>query len=107
MCETMKDTPYDYKADIWSLGITLIEMAQIEPPHHELNPMRVLLKIAKSDPPTLSCPSKWSLEFRDFLKKALDKNPETRPSAAQLLEVGTSISLWAGSVPGVCVCLSL
>ncbi|NXO44610.1 STK10 kinase, partial [Locustella ochotensis] len=86
MCETMKDTPYDYKADIWSLGITLIEMAQIEPPHHELNPMRVLLKIAKSDPPTLSCPSKWSLEFRDFLKKALDKNPETRPSAAQLLE---------------------
>ncbi|KAL2299213.1 hypothetical protein Nmel_013856 [Mimus melanotis] len=86
MCETMKDTPYDYKADIWSLGITLIEMAQIEPPHHELNPMRVLLKIAKAEPPTLSCPSKWSLEFRDFLKKALDKNPETRPSAAQLLE---------------------
>ncbi|XP_038269243.1 serine/threonine-protein kinase 10 [Dermochelys coriacea] len=86
MCETMKDTPYDYKADIWSLGITLIEMAQIEPPHHELNPMRVLLKIAKSDPPTLNCPSKWSSEFKDFLKTALDKNPETRPSAAQLLE---------------------
>lgn len=59
LCETMKDTPYDYKADIWSLGITLIEMAQIEPPHHELNPMRVLLKIAKSDPPTLLTPSKW------------------------------------------------
>uniref|UniRef100_A0A8C0KD41 non-specific serine/threonine protein kinase n=1 Tax=Canis lupus dingo TaxID=286419 RepID=A0A8C0KD41_CANLU len=86
MCETMKDTPYDYKADIWSLGITLIEMAQIEPPHHELNPMRVLLKIAKSEPPTLLTPSKWSMEFRDFLKTALDKNPETRPSAAQLLE---------------------
>uniref|UniRef100_A0A8D0B0C0 non-specific serine/threonine protein kinase n=1 Tax=Salvator merianae TaxID=96440 RepID=A0A8D0B0C0_SALMN len=86
MCETMKDTPYDYKADIWSLGITLIEMAQIEPPHHELNPMRVLLKIAKSDPPTLNYPSKWSPEFSDFLKIALDKNPETRPSAAQLLE---------------------
>lgn len=86
MCETMKDAPYDYKADIWSLGITLIEMAQIEPPHHELNPMRVLLKIAKSEPPTLAAPSKWSLEFRDFLKKALDKNSETRPSAAQLLE---------------------
>uniref|UniRef100_A0A8K9V951 non-specific serine/threonine protein kinase n=1 Tax=Oncorhynchus mykiss TaxID=8022 RepID=A0A8K9V951_ONCMY len=48
MCETMKDAPYDYKADIWSLGITLIELAQIEPPHHELNPMRVLLKIANS-----------------------------------------------------------
>ncbi|KAM4826709.1 serine/threonine-protein kinase 10 isoform 2-T4 [Thomomys bottae] len=86
LCETMKDTPYDYKADIWSLGITLIEMAQMEPPHHELNPMRVLLKIAKSDPPTLLTPPKWSVEFRDFLKMALDKNPETRPSAAQLLE---------------------
>ncbi|XP_069507483.1 serine/threonine-protein kinase 10 [Ambystoma mexicanum] len=86
MCETMKDRPYDYKADIWSLGITLIEMAEIEPPHHELNPMRVLLKIAKSEPPTLSNPSKWSREFSDFLRIALDKNPETRPTAAQLLE---------------------
>uniref|UniRef100_A0A8C2FPD5 non-specific serine/threonine protein kinase n=1 Tax=Cyprinus carpio TaxID=7962 RepID=A0A8C2FPD5_CYPCA len=86
MCETMKDAPYDYKADIWSLGITLIELAQIEPPHHELNPMRVLLKIAKSEPPTLEKPAKWSMEFKDFLKKALDRNPETRPTAAQLLE---------------------
>uniref|UniRef100_A0A673XX91 non-specific serine/threonine protein kinase n=1 Tax=Salmo trutta TaxID=8032 RepID=A0A673XX91_SALTR len=86
MCETMKDAPYDYKADIWSLGITLIELAQIEPPHHELNPMRVLLKIAKSEPPTLEQPSKWSREFKDFLKKSLDKNPESRPNAAQLLE---------------------
>ncbi|XP_034462441.1 serine/threonine-protein kinase 10 [Hippoglossus hippoglossus] len=86
MCETMKDAPYDYKADIWSLGITLIELAQIEPPHHELNPMRVLLKIAKSEPPTLEQPHKWSQQFKDFLKKSLDKNPETRPTATQLLE---------------------
>ncbi|KAI4878568.1 hypothetical protein NFI96_010207 [Prochilodus magdalenae] len=86
MCETTKDAPYDYKADIWSLGITLIELAQIEPPHHELNPMRVLLKIAKSDPPMLDQPSKWSLDFKDFLKNCLDKNPETRPTATQLLE---------------------
>ncbi|XP_008402052.1 serine/threonine-protein kinase 10-like [Poecilia reticulata] len=83
----MKDAPYDYKADIWSLGITLIELAQIEPPHHELNPMRVLLKVAKSEPPTLDQPSKWSRDFNDFLRKSLDKNPECRPSAAQLLEV--------------------
>ncbi|NXH14194.1 SLK kinase, partial [Bucco capensis] len=86
MCETSKDRPYDYKADIWSLGITLIEMAQIEPPHHELNPMRVLLKIAKSDPPTLAQPSKWSPDFKDFLKKCLEKNVDARWSATQLLQ---------------------
>uniref|UniRef100_A0A8C6NWJ3 non-specific serine/threonine protein kinase n=1 Tax=Nothobranchius furzeri TaxID=105023 RepID=A0A8C6NWJ3_NOTFU len=86
MCETSKDRPYDYKADIWSLGVTLIELAQIEPPNHEMNPMRVLLKIAKSEPPTLMQPSRWSPEFRDFLRKALDKNVDNRSSAAQLLQ---------------------
>ncbi|XP_069756515.1 STE20-like serine/threonine-protein kinase isoform X2 [Narcine bancroftii] len=86
MCETSKDKPYDYKADIWSLGVTLIEMAQMEPPHHELNPMRVLLKIAKADPPTLAQPSRWSPEFSDFLKKAVDKNVENRWSCQQLLQ---------------------
>uniref|UniRef100_A0A8C9WAP4 non-specific serine/threonine protein kinase n=1 Tax=Scleropages formosus TaxID=113540 RepID=A0A8C9WAP4_SCLFO len=86
MCETSKDRPYDYKADIWSLGITLIELAQIEPPNHEMNPMRVLLKIAKSEPPTLMQPSRWSPEFTDFLKKALDKNVDNRWHTAQLLQ---------------------
>ena len=55
--------PYDFKVDIWSLGITLIEFAQMEPPYHEMSPMRVLLKIQKSDPPALDRPSK----FKDFL----------------------------------------
>ncbi|XP_029004556.1 STE20-like kinase b isoform X1 [Betta splendens] len=86
MCETSKDRPYDYKADIWSLGVTLIELAQVEPPNHEMNPMRVLLKIAKSDPPTLMQPSRWSPEFSDFLKRCLDKNVDNRWSAAQLLQ---------------------
>ncbi|XP_054974823.1 STE20-like serine/threonine-protein kinase [Sorex araneus] len=86
MCETSKDRPYDYKADVWSLGITLIEMAEIEPPHHELNPMRVLLKIAKSEPPTLAQPSKWSSNFKDFLKKCLEKNVDSRWNTTQLLQ---------------------
>uniref|UniRef100_A0A7N8YJV3 non-specific serine/threonine protein kinase n=1 Tax=Mastacembelus armatus TaxID=205130 RepID=A0A7N8YJV3_9TELE len=86
MCETSKDRPYDYKADIWSLGVTLIELAQIEPPNHEMNPMRVLLKIAKSEPPTLMQPSRWSPEFSDFLKRCLDKNVDNRWNASQLLQ---------------------
>ncbi|XP_058154480.1 STE20-like serine/threonine-protein kinase isoform X2 [Dasypus novemcinctus] len=86
MCETSKDRPYDYKADVWSLGVTLIEMAEIEPPHHELNPMRVLLKIAKSEPPTLAQPSKWSSHFKDFLKKCLEKNVDARWNTSQLLQ---------------------
>ncbi|XP_068112819.1 STE20-like serine/threonine-protein kinase isoform X2 [Hyperolius riggenbachi] len=86
MCETSKDRPYDFKADVWSLGVTLIEMAQIEPPHHELNPMRVLLKIAKSEPPTLAQPSRWSRDFNDFLKKCLEKNIDARWTTAQLLQ---------------------
>ncbi|CAJ1067269.1 STE20-like serine/threonine-protein kinase isoform X3 [Xyrichtys novacula] len=86
MCETSKDRPYDYKADIWSLGVTLIELAQIEPPNHEMNPMRVLLKIAKSEPPTLMHPSRWSPEFNDFLRKALDKNVDNRWGSVQLLQ---------------------
>ncbi|TNN81826.1 STE20-like serine/threonine-protein kinase [Liparis tanakae] len=86
MCETFKDRPYDYKADIWSLGVTLIELAQIEPPNHEMNPMRVLLKIAKSEPPTLMHPSRWSPQFNDFLRRALDKNVDNRWSTLQLLQ---------------------
>ncbi|KAM3865119.1 STE20-like serine/threonine-protein kinase [Diretmus argenteus] len=86
MCETSKDRPYDYKADIWSLGVTLIELAQIEPPNHEMNPMRVLLKIAKSDPPTLMQPSRWSPEFSDFLKRCLDKHVDNRWNTTQLLQ---------------------
>ncbi|XP_051540036.1 serine/threonine-protein kinase 10-like [Myxocyprinus asiaticus] len=85
MCETSKDNPYSSKADIWSLGITLIEAAEMDPPHHSLNPMRVLLKITKSPPPTLSNPRQWSSHFQDFLRRVLQKNPEARWGAQQLL----------------------
>ncbi|XP_056592916.1 serine/threonine-protein kinase 10 [Triplophysa dalaica] len=85
MCETSKDNQYSCKADIWSLGITLIEAAEMEPPHHSLNPMRVLLKITKSQPPMLSNPRRWSSHFQDFLRRTLQKNPEARWGAQQLL----------------------
>uniref|UniRef100_A0ABD2VX87 Protein kinase domain-containing protein n=1 Tax=Trichogramma kaykai TaxID=54128 RepID=A0ABD2VX87_9HYME len=86
LCETFRDNPYDFKVDIWSLGITLIEFAQIEPPNHEMSPMRVLLKIQKSDPPKLEQPSRWSKEFNDFISKALTKDPQSRPTAEELLK---------------------
>ncbi|KAM6395518.1 uncharacterized protein O9250_012799 [Rhynochetos jubatus] len=85
-CETSKESPYGYKADIWSLGITLIEMAEMDPPYHELNPLRVLLKIVKSPPPTLRHPKRWSEDFKDFLRRSLEKSPEARWSASQLLQ---------------------
>lgn len=85
LCETFRDNPYDYKVDIWSLGITLIEFAQMEPPNSEMSPMRVLLKIQKSEPPRLDQPSKWSKDFNDFLAKSLIKDPQQRPSTDVLL----------------------
>lgn len=67
-------------------GVTLIELAQMEPPNHDLTPMRVLLKIQKSEPPRLDCPSRWSREFNDFLAKCLVRDPTQRPTATELLQ---------------------
>ncbi|RXG73179.1 Serine/threonine-protein kinase 10 [Armadillidium vulgare] len=86
LCETFIDAKYDYKADIWSLGISLIEFAQLDPPNHEVSPVRVMLKIQKSDPPKLDFPSKWSKEFNDFIAKCLTKDPVQRPDAQELLK---------------------
>lgn len=85
LCETFRDNPYDYKVDIWSLGITLIEFAQMEPPNSEMSPMRVLLKIQKSEPPKLDQPSRWSRDFNDFLAKVLIKDPNQRPDTDVLM----------------------
>ena len=78
-----------FQVDIWSLGITLIEFAQMEPPNHEMSPMRVLLKIQKSDPPKLDQPSKWSKDFNDFIAKCLIKDPSQRPTAEEILKVSS------------------
>ncbi|XP_076048130.1 sterile20-like kinase isoform X5 [Oratosquilla oratoria] len=86
LCETFIDAKYDYKADIWSLGISLIEFAQMDPPNHEVSPVRVMLKIQKSDPPKLDYPTKYSREFNDFVAKCLVKDPNQRPSAEDLLK---------------------
>eukprot|EP01126_Amoeba_proteus_P041450 TRINITY_DN4460_c0_g1_i4.p1 TRINITY_DN4460_c0_g1~~TRINITY_DN4460_c0_g1_i4.p1 ORF type:complete len:454 (-),score=122.63 TRINITY_DN4460_c0_g1_i4:53-1414(-) len=76
---------YDRKADIWSLGITCIEMAEGKPPYYNIHPMRVIFMIPTRPSPTLTSPSKWSQNFNDFVNTALTKNPKDRPSASQLL----------------------
>lgn len=86
-CQTDKYASYDYKTDIWSLGITAIELAEGDPPHNESSPQRVLIKILKSDPPTLKDTVKWTLVFKDFLTKCLVKDQNVRSSACDLLKV--------------------
>jgi STE20-like kinase len=65
----------------------MIEMAQENPPHFEMNAMRVLIKVQKSDPPTLDRPGKWSQYFNSFLEYCLKKNPVERCTAEQLKSV--------------------
>lgn len=83
--EVLQSMEYDGKADIWSLGITAIEMAVGEPPHSNVHPMRAIFMIPNSPPPTLPNPNDWSSEFHDFLRLCLLKDPKQRPDAAQLL----------------------
>lgn len=75
------------KADVWSLGITLLELAETNPPLHEVHPMKALMMIPMRDPPTFSQPEKWSREFKDFVTQCLIKSPEKRKTAEQMAQV--------------------
>jgi serine/threonine-protein kinase 24/25/MST4 len=89
--EVIKQDQYDGKADIWSLGITCIEMALGKPPHSKLTALRVMNSILKSDPPVLEDRDAkegrkpWSREFKDFVKQCLQKEPNNRPALEVLL----------------------
>jgi len=83
--EVLSSSSYDNKADIWSLGITAIELAARVPPLYEKHYLQALLQIPRSEPPKLPNENKYSKDFKEFIAVCLMKDASKRPSAAQLL----------------------
>uniref|UniRef100_A0A670KAJ5 non-specific serine/threonine protein kinase n=1 Tax=Podarcis muralis TaxID=64176 RepID=A0A670KAJ5_PODMU len=84
-CDENPDATYDYRSDIWSLGITAIEMAEGAPPLCDMHPMRALFLIPRNPPPKLKS-KKWSKKFIDFIDNCLIKAYTSRPPTEQLLK---------------------
>ncbi|XP_055718492.1 mitogen-activated protein kinase kinase kinase kinase 5 isoform X2 [Salvelinus fontinalis] len=82
-----KNGGYNQLCDIWAVGITSIELAELQPPMFDLHPMRALFLMSKSSfqPPKLKDKVKWSTAFHNFVKVSLTKNPKKRPTAEKLL----------------------
>ncbi|XP_076823422.1 mitogen-activated protein kinase kinase kinase kinase 3-like isoform X3 [Clavelina lepadiformis] len=79
---------YNQQCDVWAVGITAIEFAELQPPMFDLHPMRALFLMSKSSflPPKLKDKQKWTQDFHSFLKAALTKNPKKRPSSEKMLQ---------------------
>ena len=84
--EVIQMADYDGLADIWSLGITVIEMAEGAPPRADMHPFRAIFEIPKADAPTLTNSEEWSPAMNDFLERCLIKDPAKRPQPADLLK---------------------
>ncbi|XP_029350321.1 TRAF2 and NCK interacting kinase a isoform X3 [Echeneis naucrates] len=84
-CDENPDATYDFKSDLWSLGITAIEMAEGAPPLCDMHPMRALFLIPRNPAPRLKL-KKWSKKFQLFIESCLVKSHTQRPSTEQLLK---------------------
>ncbi|XP_061777383.1 TRAF2 and NCK interacting kinase b isoform X3 [Nerophis ophidion] len=84
-CDENPDATYDFKSDLWSLGITAIEMAEGAPPLCDMHPMRALFLIPRNPAPRLKS-KKWSKKFQSFIEGCLVKSHGQRPSTEQLLK---------------------
>ncbi|XP_031607214.1 TRAF2 and NCK interacting kinase b isoform X2 [Oreochromis aureus] len=84
-CDENPDATYDFKSDLWSLGITAIEMAEGAPPLCDMHPMRALFLIPRNPAPRLKS-KKWSKKFQSFIESCLVKSHSQRPSTEQLLK---------------------
>ena len=82
--EVIKESHYDGRADVWSLGITAIEMAEGAPPHSNLNPLRAIFLIPSKPAPNLNDPDLWSPEMVDFIRCCCKKDPSERSDSALL-----------------------
>ncbi|ETE69635.1 Myosin-IIIb, partial [Ophiophagus hannah] len=85
-CEQQYDYSYDARCDVWSLGITAIELGDGDPPLFDMHPVKTLFKIPRNPPPTLFQPENWSRGFNHFISQCLIKDFEKRPSVTHLLE---------------------
>eukprot|EP01155_Anaeramoeba_flamelloides_P041970 Anaeramoba_flamelloidesc35680_g1_i3.p1 GENE.c35680_g1_i3~~c35680_g1_i3.p1 ORF type:complete len:133 (+),score=36.31 c35680_g1_i3:175-573(+) len=85
--EIIQEKGHNCKVDIWSLGITIIEMIEGKPPLSHLHPLKAIFSIPSNPPPQLKNPKHFSKEFVDFLALCLKKNTEERPTATELLQL--------------------
>ncbi|RZF36430.1 hypothetical protein LSTR_LSTR010850 [Laodelphax striatellus] len=80
------DSSYDSRIDVWSLGITAIELGDGKAPFEDIHPTRALFQIVRNPPPLLYRPANWTQIYNDFIAECLEKNPENRPFMVEIIE---------------------
>lgn len=85
-CEQQLDQSYDSRCDVWSVGITAIELAEGDPPLSDIHPMRALFQIPRNPPPNLLKPDAYSPKLSHFISECLVKDLEQRPFSKEIIK---------------------